>query len=383
MAQDFTAVGLMSGTSADGIDAALVKSDGQSPPELLAYLEQPLDRKLRNRILSLYEPGEDGIDQVGRLDRQLGELFADAALEVIKKGGLTPEQVDVIGSHGQTVRHRPPHFTQQIGNPFFIARRTGVTTVADFRPADLAAGGGGAPLTPLFHGALFGLSGKNVGVLNLGGIANITALPGDPEKTVIAGDTGPANTLMDLFAEINSQGRIHYDPDGSQAARGRVDADAFGWLISHPFFKESFPKSTGREVFGRSYLDKFIRQFPNLTAEDRFATLTRLTVDSVVAACREVLPPFPDRLVLCGGGIKNPVLRKGLNLKLPKTEIVTSSDLGVDAHALESQAFAWFAVRTLKNLPSSLPNATGADAPSVLGSIHPGKNWAKLCALRE
>ncbi len=367
----FNAVGLMSGTSADAIDAVLLRTDGIAPPQVLAHAVTPYPPEVRRQVLSLYEPSVGELDRLGQLDQTLGQMFAQAALAVIERGSLTPDQVQVIGSHGQTVRHRPPHFTLQIGNPFVIAARTGITTVANFRPADMARQGEGAPLTPLFHQALFAQAGQRVAVVNLGGIANLTALPGNPDQPLLAGDTGPANTLLDLLAEMTSQGRQTHDIDGEQAAQGRVDESALAWLLAQPFFQRPFPKSTGRELFGMPFLQQFLKSFPNLGKADRFATLTALTVRTVADACRLTLAPAPHRLILCGGGVKNKEIRRQLQKELPESVIMESAALGVDADTLEAQAFAWFAVRTVRHLPSSLPGATGARESAVLGAIHP------------
>ncbi|MEO5363933.1 MAG: anhydro-N-acetylmuramic acid kinase [Magnetococcus sp. DMHC-8] len=365
------AVGLISGTSADAIDAVLLRTDGVAPPQVLAHRITPYPAEIRQQVLALYEPGDGELDRLGRLDQVLGELFAQAALAVIQRGGLTTAQVQVIGSHGQTVRHRPPHFTLQIGSPFVIAAVTGITTVANFRPADMVRQGEGAPLTPLFHQALFARAGQRVAVVNLGGIANLTALSGQPEQPLLAGDTGPANTLLDLLAGLTSGGVQTHDRDGEQAARGRVDEGALAWLLAHPFFRRPLPKSTGREEFGLPYLQQFLAAFPGLAPVDCFATLTALTVQTVAEACRQTLAPAPHQVVLCGGGARNPELVRRLREALPDSRIEDSAALGVDADTLEAQAFAWFAVRTLRHLPSSLPGATGARAPAVLGAIHP------------
>ncbi len=371
------AVGLMSGTSADGIDAVLLETDGMTTPHVCARLAVPYPEPLRQRILELYEPGNNELDRLGTLDRDVGELFAMAALDVCRIGGVAPSAVDVIGSHGQTVRHRPPFFSLQIANPFMIAHRSGIVTIADFRMADMVRGGEGAPLVPLYHQILFGNARQTTAVVNLGGIANVTALPLD--GPIVAGDTGPANTLMDHWAEQVSHGREHCDRDGARAARGAVNTDALHWLLRHPYFDRPFPKSTGREIFGTTFLDEFVTRFPHMTTDDRFRTLTQLTVETVARACERLLPPHPDRMVLCGGGAENPVLVAGLRERLVRTEVMSSSSLGVDTAFLEAEAFAWFAVRTLKGLPSNLPEATGAHTPAILGSIHlPGPGYQLL-----
>ncbi|GAB0058421.1 Anhydro-N-acetylmuramic acid kinase [Candidatus Magnetaquicoccaceae bacterium FCR-1] len=365
------AIGLMSGTSADGIDAVLVRTDGVRAPRVLADLHLPYPEDLHRRILALYQPGENEIDRLGVLHRELGGRFAEAALRVCQRGGLSIERVAVIGSHGQTVRHRPPDFTLQIADPFVIAARTGVVTVADFRPADLARGGEGAPLVPLFHQVLFARPGQRVAVVNLGGIANVTALAGDDRAPLIAGDTGPANTLLDLLATRLNGGARAVDRNGDAARRGRVDDEALAWLMAHPYLARPFPKSTGREAFGSELLERFLTIFPHLAGDDGFATLTRFTVESVVEAACRLLPPYPERMILCGGGARNPALVAGMAHRLPLARIADAEDLGVDVSTLEAQAFAWFAVRTLRGLTSSVTGATGAEMPAVLGAIHP------------
>ncbi|MBF0628885.1 MAG: anhydro-N-acetylmuramic acid kinase [Magnetococcales bacterium] len=361
----------MSGTSADGIDAVLVRTDGVSAPRVLADLELPFPDELHQRILALYEPGADEIDRMGDLHRALGERFAEAAVAVCQRGGLSLERVDVIGSHGQTIRHRPGRFTLQIGDPFLIAARTGVPTVADFRPADMARGGEGAPLVPLFHQVLFTRPEQRIAVVNLGGVANITALSGHPERPLIAGDIGPANSLLDLLATRLNQGVRAVDRNGATAAQGRVQAEPLAWLMSHPYLGRPFPKSTGREEFGAAFLESVLARYPALEGADGLATLAQFTVESVAEACGRLLSPGAQRLILCGGGARNRFLVERLERRLPMTRVSDAEDLGVDAGTLEAQAFAWFAVRTLKGLTSSLPGATGAAAPAVLGAIHP------------
>ncbi|MBF0263577.1 MAG: anhydro-N-acetylmuramic acid kinase [Magnetococcales bacterium] len=361
----------MSGTSADGIDAVLVRTDGVAAPRVLADLHLPYPEDLHRRILALYQPGENEIDRLGALHRELGGRFAEAASRVCQRGGLSIERVAVIGSHGQTVRHRPPVFTLQIADPFLIAARTGVVTVADFRPADLVRGGEGAPLVPLFHQVLFARPGQRVAVVNLGGIANVTALAGDDRIPLIAGDTGPANTLLDLLATRLNGGERAVDRDGGAARRGRVDGDGLAWLMAHPYLARPFPKSTGREEFGAELLERFLAAFPHLAGDDGFATLTRFTVESVAEAACRLLPPYPERMILCGGGARNTAMVEEMARRLPLARMSDAEDLGVDVSTLEAQAFAWFAVRTLRGLVSSVPGATGARMPAVLGAIYP------------
>jgi anhydro-N-acetylmuramic acid kinase len=372
MNKSLTVVGLISGTSADAIDAVLVQTDGESAPQVLTSLEYPYPEEIRKGILSLYTQGQNEIERMGKLDMQIGEQFAQAALAVIKQGGLQPHQVDLIGSHGQTIRHRPPFFTLQIGNGFAISALTGITTVADFRPADLLRGGEGAPLTPLFHRILFQKEEKSIAIVNLGGIANITALPVKRDVPLCAGDSGPANSLVDLLAERLTQGHCRCDHDGFHASQGKVIPEAMRWLKSHPYFSQSFPKSTGREIFGADYLDEVLQRFPLLAHEDGYATLTQFTVDTVAEACCQLLDPYPEDIILCGGGSANPEMVRRLKIALPASQVYSSTFFGVDPYSLEAQAFAWFAVRTFYGLPSSLPQATGAKEATILGALFPG-----------
>ncbi|MBF0453321.1 MAG: anhydro-N-acetylmuramic acid kinase [Magnetococcales bacterium] len=373
MERSLLAIGLISGTSADGIDAVVVRTDGVGTPELLAAQENPYPPEVRQEVLALYQPGPNEIDRMGRMDNRLGELFAKAALTVCQKAGLSPDQVDVIGSHGQTIRHRPPDFTLQIADPAIIAARTGIQTVADFRRADMARGGEGAPLVPLFHRAIFQAESEDLAILNLGGIANLTWLSQEA-TSLVAGDTGPANTLMDhLVCRIQGEeGSCHlYDDQGAGAAEGVVDQQALSWLLTHPYLARPFPKSTGREVFGDDYLDRFLSRFPHLINQDGLATLTRFTAETIAAACRTLASQTPYRLVVCGGGGKNRTLLQMIEEILPAVSVVSSHALGIDSDSLESQCFAWMAVRTLKGLPSSDPGATGASQEAILGGVHP------------
>jgi anhydro-N-acetylmuramic acid kinase len=365
------AIGLISGTSADGIDAVVIRSDGIAPPEVLEYLENPYPAPVRQEVLDLYNPGPDEIERMGRLDRVLGELFAKAALRVCRAAALSPSQVDVIGSHGQTVRHRPPDFTLQIANPAIISARTGIKTIADFRQADMALGGEGAPLLPLLHKVLFSSKGESSGILNLGGIANLTVLSPEGE-VVVAGDTGPANTLIDLLVtKINGWDSVEhcFDVGGVGAGAGHVNLQALQWLMEHDYFSKSFPKSTGREVFGLEYLDKFLAVFPNLSTHDGLATLTRFSVETIGTACDKLFLTDSYQLVLCGGGAHNPTMVRMLRERLPTVSVVTSHDMKVDVDSLESQYFAWAAIRTLKGLCSSVPEATGAKKAAILGTV--------------
>ncbi|MEO5367053.1 MAG: anhydro-N-acetylmuramic acid kinase [Magnetococcus sp. WYHC-3] len=366
------ALGLMSGTSADGIDAALIDSDGQGAPHVLGAACTPYPGELRARVLALYTSGADELERLGELDHDLGEAFAQAALDLCSTLGVDPGTVDVIGSHGQTVRHRPPRFTCQIAQPAVIAARTGITTVADFRPADMAQGGEGAPLVPLFHQALYARRGTSLAVVNLGGIANITALPATGE--LVAGDTGPANALMDCLVARHGPPGATCDTNGQMAAAGQVHRSALAAALAHPYFSRPFPKSTGRELFGTEFLDSWLGGLPPLSLEDALATLAALTVESVARTCESLLPPAPEHLLLCGGGACNGHLVRQLRRRLPTTAVTIASH----SDSLEAQAFAWLAIRTLRGLPGAAPGATGARRGAILGGIWPGGNWSSL-----
>nr|CRH06206.1 Anhydro-N-acetylmuramic acid kinase [Candidatus Magnetococcus massalia] len=381
--QSHLVIGLMSGTSADGIDAALVRTDGIAACEPIAYLEQPFEPSLRQRILQLQQPGEGDPEEMGMLDRILGEIFARVAQQLCQQAQVDCHSVSLIGSHGQTIRHRPPHFTTQLGAPSVIATLTGITTVGDFRMADMALGGEGAPLAPLYHQALFaGEPGapQHQCIVNLGGIANITWLAKGATEPLLAGDTGPANALMDELALQLSDGRVCCDTDGEGARQGREDAKALAWLMGHPYLKKCYPKSTGKEDFGPAWLAAWLAQFPAMHSNHGLATLTRYTARSLAQGIALAHPDgtTPERLVLCGGGAYNPVLREMIQQEMPESQVVTCQELGVEAAQIEAHAFAWLALRTLKGLPGSSPGTTGARRSTTLGAIYPGQNWPEL-----
>ncbi|MEG3637724.1 anhydro-N-acetylmuramic acid kinase [Magnetococcus sp. PR-3] len=376
----FTVIGLISGTSADAMDAVLVQSDGIGPCQAQAYVAHPFPEALRNAVLKLQKPGTEDIELLGEIDRQLGEQFAVAAHAVCDKAQVSIQQVDLIGSHGQTIRHRPPRFTLQIGAPSVIAQQTGVTTVADFRSADIARKGEGAPLAPLYHHALYGAHKGIQAVVNLGGIANITLLDGNHTGPIIAGDSGPANALMDHLMLHITSGQQGYDKDGACAARGHVDTDALAWLLTHPYLQAAYPKSTGKEDFGPAYLQQWLSHYPNMASDDGFATLAQLTVESVWQGCQHAHPEgtLPSRVILCGGGAYNPTLKQAFQDRFGHIKVIASDEAGVYADQMEAEAFAWLAVRTLRNLPGSAPQITKATEAAVLGGIYPGRNWEQL-----
>lgn len=369
-------IGLMSGTSADGIDAAIVAIDGHGPGlavELLHFETVALRPQLRRRIWALPDATTGAICE---LDFLLGEAFGRAALTATRHAGLKPHEVHLVGSHGQTARHHPPGTpgripsTLQLAEGAVIAEQTGLPTICDFRVADMAAGGHGAPLIPLIDHLLFG--GRKQGaqvLLNLGGIANLTVVD-ERLDDVIAFDTGPANMALDAVARAASGGHDGFDRDGALARSGQVDESLLAELLRHPYFASSPPKSTGRETFGRDFayplLDRHGARLPDLAA-----TLAALTVESIALALeRWVLPGRTvQRMLVSGGGVHNPVLLEGLQRRLAPLPVASLASAGVDPDAKEAVGFAMLANETLFGAAGNVPAATGARGPRVLGKI--------------
>ena len=375
-------IGLVSGTSADGIDAALIRLEGKKPPVLEAFVLLPFPAALRGRVLGVAGGAAVGAPEIAALDVELGELFARAALAVARKAGVAISAVSAIGSHGQTIHHAPrarPATTMQIGDPSVIAERTGVTVVADFRRRDVAAGGEGAPLVPMAHLQLFGEPGRGRAVQNLGGIGNVTVLPGKGGVNgVFAFDTGPANMLLDALVRVFSGGRRRFDRNGATSAKGEPDEKLLGELLREPFFRRAPPKSTGRELFGRAYVSRLIAEGRrrHLQPEELLATAAELTARSIAISYeRFVLPKAKVReCLLCGGGVHNRdvVARIAGHLRPLGIETKSTEDFGVDPDAVEAIAFALLAWDTLSGRAGNIPRATGARGPRILGSIVPG-----------
>lgn len=362
-------LGLISGTSADGIDAALVAFDPAI--RVHAAMTVPYPEALRRELLALAQEPEARLspDDFGRLDAAVGEAFAAAALQLLAQAGVDAGAVRAIGSHGQTLRHRPdaePAFSMQVGDAARIVERTGITTVADFRRRDIAAGGQGAPLMPAFHAAVFGDDGRDRAVLNLGGIANLTLLPA--AGGVRGFDTGPANGLMDAWCQRHAG--TPFDRDGALAASGRPDAALLRRFLEEPYFARPAPKSTGREIFQSDWLDARLRQHPGLSPADVQATLLALTATTVAEALLRELPGCTEVLA-CGGGARNRALMAALADRLPAMPVRSTAEVGLDPDHVEAAGFAWLAWRTLQSLPGNLPAVTGARGPRILGAIHP------------
>ncbi len=378
-------VGLMSGTSADAIDAALVEwPDGPAarPFRLLAYREDPLPPELRDRIhrLAAGRAGADALRELAALDVLLGERFADSARAVAEQAGLSLRDVDAVACHGQTVGHFPElGATLQIGDPSRIAERTGRTTVADFRPRDLAAGGEGAPLAPFLHFALLGSPDEGRLALNLGGIANVTWLPagGGPDDAV-AFDVGPANALLDGAVVVATQGRERMDRGGVRALRGRVDQALLARLLDDDFLRRPPPKSTGRERYGTREAEVLVAeaQAAGRGLDDLVATLAAFSAEAVARAWRDHLAPEGgrlDRVLVGGGGARNPAVLAALARALPHGVPLEPMDAAaVPADAAEAMAFSLLGRNAILGLPNHLPRCTGARGPRVLGEIVPG-----------
>ncbi len=366
-------IGLMSGTSLDGIDAVL--ADFSAPhPLILACHTASFPQQLEQDIRSLCQPGDDHLDKLGAADQRLGELFAEAALALLAQTNLNPDDVAAIGCHGQTVRHRPTAtvagvpFTLQIGDPNLIAARTGITTVADFRRRDMALGGQGAPLVPAFHRAVFQHATVQRAVVNIGGMANITFLPAT-SLPVQGFDTGPGNVLLDAWSQRHLG--TGFDAGGRWAAGAQAHDALLAQLRSHPFFAMAPPKSTGREEFNAAWLDaQLTRHGAQLAPQQVQATLLTLTAQSIADGIAQ-LPVRPDEIFICGGGALNDALMAELQQLLRPIPVASTAAIGLDPQWVEALAFAWLARQTLRGLPGNLPSVTGARGATLLGAIFP------------
>ena len=362
-----TVVGLMSGTSMDGIDAALLRTDGRGRVEALSFLTIPYDDGFRARLRGCLGR-TDGGEPVAAVERELTDAHADAVRRLLEQAGVAPAEVELIGFHGHTIHHDPDRrITRQIGDGARLAAATGIAVVNDFRSADVAAGGQGAPLVPLFHRALAHGLPRPLAVLNIGGVANVSWIgpetsggPADGEAEVVACDTGPGNALIDDWVLRHGLGR--FDAGGALAAAGHVDEAALAALMAHPWFDRPAPKSLDRDAFDPAPVAA-------LSPPDGAATLTAFTTESV-ARIVDHLPALPVRWLVCGGGRHNATLMAMLAGRLGVP--VESADLvGWDGDALEAQAFGYLAVRSRLGLPLSLPATTGVPAPQCGGVFHP------------
>jgi len=365
-------VGLMSGTSADAIDAVVLQIPPLGQPTIKATYRHPLPDNIRQAVLALTQSGPDELERAGHLHISLGRLFAQAANAVIAAGGLSPRDIRAVGSHGQTLRHRPDGdspFTLQVTDAATIAHSTGITTVADFRSADMAAGGQGAPLVPAFHREMFRSAVANRAIVNIGGVANVTFLPASDEA-VLGFDTGPGNTLLDNW--IRRERGMDFDRDGAWAATGKADATFVELLLADPFFNRPPPKSTGPDYFNLAWLKRRESGTKLPRGADMQAALVLLTAKSIANGLGALARL--EEVYVCGGGSRNPVLMNALKKELPTIPVADTSQLGLAAEWVEAAAFAWLAHRALEGLPGNLPSVTGARAAVVLGAIYPTRS---------
>lgn len=395
-------IGLISGTSVDGIDAALVEVAGATDDlqiNLINAATYPYPESLRSQILAVCAGEPLSMEAVAALDDRIAQTFAQAALQI--QAGLPP--ADLIGSHGQTVYHRPPGgvhqalpaatlgYSLQLGRGDLIAHLTGITTISNFRAADIAAGGQGAPLVPPIDACLLRHETLDRCVQNIGGIGNVTHLPAkqqrpvpenpatptafpSPSLSVSGWDTGPGNALLDLAVQQLSDGNLTFDQDGAWAAQGKPCQDLVQQWLQQDFFHQSPPKSTGRELFGVAYLEQCLQDAEpfNLSQADLLATLTELTAASIAQSYRCFLPRLPDQVVLCGGGSRNHYLKQRLQVNLGSPLICTADELGLNADFKEAIAFAILAYWRHQGIPGNLPSVTGSTRSVLLGEIHQG-----------
>jgi anhydro-N-acetylmuramic acid kinase len=383
-------VGLISGTSADGVSAVVTEIKGTglgAGLRVLGFGTYPYPPELRGAVFELFRPETSTVDRICEANFVLGEFFAECALRVIGECGLTPGEVDLIGSHGQTIHHLPglkevsgysTRSTLQIGEAAVIAERTGIPTVADFRKADVAAGGEGAPLTPYLDLVLHRHPTRGRVLQNIGGIANLTYLPpGAAADDVVAFDTGPGNMVIDAVVRHHTRRAREYDEDGRAAAKGEADAGLLGELLSHPYFARNLPKTTGREEFGEAFAHDLVRRAGErgLGFEDTVATATALTVESIAGAYERLLPGGSkvDEVYVSGGGARNRFLMGALAERLDPTPVLEYDALGYPGEAKEAMLMALLASEHVMGTPANVPRATRARRAVVLGALHPAQ----------
>lgn len=368
-------IGVMSGTSLDGVDIALM--DFRQSPKLLNAEVMPIPKDLRDDLTQLVKIGETTLQKLGELDHRLGLLYADSINQFLQKQSLLPENIQAIGCHGQTVWHAPQGnfpFTMQLGDMNLLAAKTGITVVGDFRRKDMAFGGQGAPLVPAFHQALFADPKQIVAVVNIGGISNVSLLI--PNQPVIGYDIGAGNTLLDSWIEKH-QGK-RFDNDAEWAKQGRVEPELLAELLNDPFFAKLPPKSTGREQFNLSWLEQKLakvtacngKAFPAIDVQ---ATLVEFTAQSIANDLTKMVsqPNLPCLLLICGGGARNPLLMERLHALMPNWKVSTTTEYGINVDDVESAAFAWLAYQRINGLAGNLPSVTGATQAVSLGAIFP------------
>ena len=377
-------IGLISGTSSDGIDVALVEIDRRGTITLISFDIYPYPKKIQQNLIALASGRPQSVSDLCHLNFYLGEMFADAAIQLSKKAGIALSEIDLIGSHGQTVQHLPVpkkegkwkiRSTLQIGEPSVIAERTGITTIADFRPRDMAAGGEGAPLTPLLHHHLFTDRKKSRAIVNIGGISNVTYLKACGKKEeVVAFDMGPGNMLIDGIVRTLTKKRV--DWGGKIARSGQVNRALLSKLMRHPFIRRKPPKSTGREVFGKTMIEQILHDAQSLSIPDQIATITHYTADAISYNIKNfILNKWPlDEVIVGGGGVRNTVIMETLSEKLSPVTVSSFERLGFDSRAIEAMTFAFLAYETWYHRPANIPTVTGATDFVLLGKIVPGRN---------
>ena len=379
-------VGLMSGTSVDGVDAAVVEIRGhglETQVELLAFHSHAFEAEARDRIFDLFQPETSRVDEICQMNFLIGEVFADAAVAAIRETGLDAGEIDLIGSHGQTIYHLPPQAgaeyvpsTLQIGEPAVIAHRTGIPTIANFRVADLAAGGQGAPLVPYVDFLLFRQPDRTVALQNIGGISNVTLIPrGAAGSDVLASDTGPGNMIIDSVMASLTEREQRYDNAGKFAAQGKVCESLLGEWLQHPFIDAHPPKTTGREAFGRQFAHQALKQAETqqLGHADLVATLTAFTAQTIYDYYHRFLFPHHsvDEIYISGGGVHNLTLMAHLKTRFQPIPLLPIDSIGFSSDAKEAIAFAVLANEAVQGHPTNLPNVTGASQPMVLGTFSP------------
>lgn len=366
-------IGIMSGTSMDGVDTALVAFTDHHI-ELLAHGFIPMPDTLKQGLFNICLGQATHLQAIGRLDHQLGHLYADAVEQLLKQSGYHAAQITAIGNHGQTVFHQPDGetpFTLQLGDANILATRTGITTIADFRRKDMALGGQGAPLVPAFHRTIFNVTDSTVVVLNIGGIANISVL--FPDKTVLGYDTGPGNALMDSWCQQHTH--QSYDENGEWGRQGNLDSSLLQALKQDPYFLRPAPKSTGREYFNLPWLESYLVNH-SLSTSDIQRTLCEFTAQTIADEVSSYTQGPTPQLLVCGGGAQNGLLMGCLQANLPAWQVASTDSKGVNGDYMEAMAFAWLAQRRIHGLPSNLPEVTGAKQLTSLGVIYPANDFA-------
>jgi len=373
-------IGLMSGTSLDGVDGVLADFSDGVLRKVLASASTPFPAPLRAELLALNTPSDNELHRAALAGHQIAAAYADVVdklLTQVAPNGIMADQVRAIGAHGQTVRHQPQRsantlagagYTLQLNSPALLAEATGIDVVADLRSRDIAAGGQGAPLVPAFHRSVFGQAHAQVAVLNIGGIANLSVLPGKPEDPVLGFDCGPGNALMDAWC-LRHTGRA-FDDGGTWAASGQCLPTLLASLRNEPYFAQPPPKSTGRDLFSLSWLHEKLQRFANAAPQDIQATLTQFTASACVD-CVNNYSKESKLLIVCGGGAFNHSLLQALRVGLPTVKVETSEQHGLPPLQVEAAAFAWLARQAITRQPGNLPSVTGAAGPRILGAIYP------------